>query len=423
MIERAIAHPIVRRIAMLAGGTGAAQLIAIATTPLLTRLYTPEAFGLLGVFGSLASIAVLAVSLRYELAIPLPVEERRARAVLALCLTLVVATSLAAVGLVALAGGSVARRLAAPDLEPLLWLLPVAMLFMGTYQAATYYAVRRQTFGVLATTRVAQSVVQVAVQIAGGLTGAGALGLVGGQVAGNGIGGGTLLRRLGGLTAPLPTLREVREVATAYRRFPLVSTGSSLLNGLGLYLPPILLAALYGPVVAGWFTLADRIVRLPLTLLGQAIGQVYLGRAAELVREDPAALQVLHRTATRNLFAIGVPVVLALVLAGPPLFELVFGGPWREAGGFVRALGVLLLFRLVAAPLSQTLNVIQRLDLQLAWDAVRLAVVLGVFAAADALAWSPTVTVTGYGIAMAALYASLIGLTGTALRGFVERSR
>lgn len=66
---------------VLVGGTTGAQLLAVLAAPLLTRLYTPEDFGLLAVYASLLGLIAVIASLRYELAIPLPTDDTEAAAV------------------------------------------------------------------------------------------------------------------------------------------------------------------------------------------------------------------------------------------------------------------------------------------------------------------------------------------------------
>ncbi len=61
-----------RAVAVLVTGTAFGQLIVLAASPLVTRLYTPADFGVLGVFSAFLGILGIAVTLRYELAIPLP---------------------------------------------------------------------------------------------------------------------------------------------------------------------------------------------------------------------------------------------------------------------------------------------------------------------------------------------------------------
>ena len=59
-------------------GTTVAQAIPIIISPILTRIYSPEEFGLLILFMSIVSILSVIVSLRYERAIIQPLDDEDA---------------------------------------------------------------------------------------------------------------------------------------------------------------------------------------------------------------------------------------------------------------------------------------------------------------------------------------------------------
>ncbi len=61
-----------RSVSILAGGAALAQAAAIATSPILTRIYKPADFGALQVFISLMGLVLVAASGRYEVALLLP---------------------------------------------------------------------------------------------------------------------------------------------------------------------------------------------------------------------------------------------------------------------------------------------------------------------------------------------------------------
>src|SRR5919201_3348712 len=58
-----------RDVATLGAGTAVAQIFTIASGPVITRLYTPNDLGVLGLFTSFLSVATVATSLKYELGI------------------------------------------------------------------------------------------------------------------------------------------------------------------------------------------------------------------------------------------------------------------------------------------------------------------------------------------------------------------
>lgn len=73
--------------AVLTLGTTAAQLLGIATMPVLARLYSPADFGVLAVFLAVSGIVAITITLRYEMHILLPKEENEAATLVFICLS------------------------------------------------------------------------------------------------------------------------------------------------------------------------------------------------------------------------------------------------------------------------------------------------------------------------------------------------
>ena len=73
-------------------------------------------------------------------------------------------------------------------------------------------------------------------------------------------------------------------------------------------------------------------------------------------------MRLFIRTVPRFL-VLGFVGMAPLLLAGPALFALFFGEPWRDAGGFAQALVAAQLCRFIAIPVSQAFNVFSRQDL------------------------------------------------------------
>ena len=75
-----------RHVVTLASGTALGQLLLVLALPVLTRLYTPADYGALAVYSSTLTVLLVLASLRFEVAIPLPDDDRAAGSLLALSL-------------------------------------------------------------------------------------------------------------------------------------------------------------------------------------------------------------------------------------------------------------------------------------------------------------------------------------------------
>lgn len=362
-----------QNVAMLSGGTALGQAVLVLSQPLITRLYTPAELGALAVFSSLMFIASVVISLRYEITIPLPKKDEDAAGLTVLSVLIAAKIALlTALGLI-FATPHLSRWLEVSLPSWVWWLLPFGMVGMGVYQALSYWAVRRQEFKVLAGTRVMQSLLQVIVQAGLGFLKFGSFGLLMGDVLGRVGGSGRLASMM--WTRDKPLFRKInppvlKRLASEYRRFPLLSCAAGLLNMLSLQLPNLLLVKFYSQEVGGWFFQSQRIMGLPMAIVGNAVLQVYFARVAQLVHQNPQAVKPLFHHATRRLLTFAVPIG-AVALLAPWLFAFIFGAEWRQAGVYTQSMSMATLTAFVSQPTSN-LNTFGLNHWQLMWDAGRL---------------------------------------------------
>lgn len=414
------ANRFARQVGLVAGGTALGQGIILLGAPALTRLYHPADFGVFAIYSSLLFTFSVVVSLRFDLAVLLPTDDGEAAAVLRLSRRTAIVMAMLAGGVLAAFAPVIARLTQTPGLQHGLWMLPLGLWGAGSFQALNAWALRRKAFATTATGQVTQAFGRVVSQIGLGVAGMGPLGLLAGDALGRATGASALtwqaLRGGPEVKAPPPTV-PLSVVAARYRRFPLLSTWGGLLTQAGIQAPPILLAALYGPHVAGWYALGQRVVAVPTVLIGSSIAQVYLARVSVLARGDVRRVRRLFFKAAGVLFLIGLVPFGTLALAGPRLFAAVFGAPWEETGRFVQILSGMLLVQFVVVPLSQTLHVLQRQGLQLAWDATRLVLVVGTLLWGARAGWRPEATLALFAAGVGTAYLALLGLMQFGIAG------
>jgi O-antigen/teichoic acid export membrane protein len=366
-----------RSVVTLASGTAMAQLLLAFAMPVLTRLYTPTDYGSLAVYSSTLTVLLVVASLRYEAAIPLPEDEPTAASLLVLTFVLLSGITAILSVLVWLAGDAFVAALKVPALRPYLWLVPIGFFGAGTYQTLSYWAIRRSAFSRIARTKLSQGVGQVVSQVALGIARVGAPGLLIGDVIGRVAGGGGLaLLAWRDRPAALVSRGSLAAAASRYRRFPLLTTWSGLLNVGSLQLPSLLFAASFGAAAAGLYALSYKMLVLPTMLVGQAVGQVFLSRAATVAREPERLRRLTERTAL-VLFACGLPVFATVALSGPRLFATVMGSQWEQAGRYAQVLAPWFVVWVVSSPLSGLLSVREWQGSALAFSAFEFALRLG----------------------------------------------
>lgn len=346
-----------RGVSVLVGGTAGAQVLMVLAAPLLTRLYTPADFGLLAVYISLLSLFTVNASLRYELAIPLPKDDQTAANTVALCITLVVIVSGLSGLVIVFAGEKIANFLHVPILNNYFWLLPIGVLLLGFYQVFNSWAIRTKEFSAIAVTRISQALAVCAIQV--GVFKVGGIALLIGHVGGQSVGSLSLAKSAFAHTAFKGVTRiGIKASAVRYRRFPIYSTWSSFFNTAGAQLPSLMLAAFFGANAAGLYVLANRVLAMPMSVIGTAIGNVFFSSAAEAYRAGKLGSLVV--SVQQKLAQISMPPTLILIIAGPELFALFFGEQWRQAGDFARWMAPWLYLSFITTPLTTLYDVMEK---------------------------------------------------------------
>lgn len=420
--------PFSRNVSILAGGTALGQTLSILVTPVLTRLYSVQDFGYFQVYLSIMTFASLAVTLRFEQAIVLPEREEDAANLVAVTLWTVVLLSIT-LG----CGGSLLAHYgllpaSVNSLRPYLWLLTVGVCGAGVYQTLSFWSLRHKAYKQLAGTKLTQVGSQLSTQAIAGFLHQGTLGLMLGDALGRSAGSLGLGRLL--WSRSRDAIRcinrvEMWRMVVRYRKFPLVSTGSSLINAAGFVLPALLMAQLYGAKVLGWFALGHRVLAAPVMLVGQAVSQVYSVDASRLCNSDPRGMQALFLRSLKRLALLGLAPLLAFIFLAPVVFELAFGSNWREAGIYARRLALVHYVSFMSWPLMPTLNLLEEQSWQLGWDIGRLVITLGSLWVAYRLGWSARSSIGALAVVMTLGSASHLLLSRFAImkriREFHER--
>ncbi|WP_019592489.1 lipopolysaccharide biosynthesis protein [Thioalkalivibrio sp. ALRh] len=344
-----------RNVAVVASGTAGAQAITMAFAPLITRIYGPEAFGLLGTFMAIVAVAIPVAALAYPIAIVLPRDDRDALGLVRLSAILSFGIALLSAALLAFGGDWLTATLGAESVAGYLFLIPVAMLFAAWMQIAKQWLIRKKQFGVVARSAVAHSLILNSAKSGiGWMHPVGAV-LIVLATLGHALHAALLFIGARRRYQAEPTADDegqrtpLKELAHRHRDFPLYRAPQNFINAASQSLPILMLAAFFGPVAAGFYTLAKMVMGMPTTLVGKAVNDVFYPRITEAAYNGENLPRHIVQ-ATGALLAIGVVPFGLVVLFGPWLFGLVFGEDWLIAGEYARWLAFFFLFNFINKP-------------------------------------------------------------------------
>jgi O-antigen/teichoic acid export membrane protein len=359
--------------ALAAGSALIAPAVGLLAAPVLTRLYSPAEFGVLGSFAAILAAGLSIANLRYDAAVPLPKSDEEAYSLAMAAIKIGVGTSVVITLLFIGFAPSIFDAEMTKALMPHVWWLPIALMLAAATQVLTQFAVRRAAFGELATARLVQGVTGPAVQIVGGWAGFGVAGLLIGQAASQSGGLIRLWKSAHAFRRNFVSVPPSRDLLKRYERFPYVSMLPAFINALGLQLPVLIVAWLHGAKAAGMVLLVAR-VGTPIGILTVAGGQTLLAEASALRREHKSTLPAVHRTVRRQLI-LNLPIALMIPFM-PSLFPLVFGARWIEAGTYAALLLPAILIAGVISPTFWIFDIHERQNVQLVRECVRVVTIV-----------------------------------------------
>lgn len=405
----------VKNVAIMASGTAGAQIISVALSPIITRLYGPEAFGIMGTFTALTRVIIPVAALTYPVAIVLPKDDKNAKGVikLSLYITFIIASITAL--FILFFQNSIVDVFQLKEIAPYLFLIPLVILFSGVMQVIEQWFIRTNQFSINAKAHFMQSLVTNGGKVGIGFMYPAAIVLVVLQVFGNGF--KAVLMVLFSRKSKYKNRSEtwekkltIKEIAKKHRDFPLYRAPERLFNSFTQNLPILLLTSLFSPTAAGFYSIGRTVLGLPSRLIGKAIGDVFYPRINAAAHNGESVSRLIYK-ATLALGFIGLIPFGTVIFFGPCLFEFVFGTEWLAAGEYARWISLVSFSAFINKPSVKAMPVLSAQGFHLSFTIIKfilrsLALILG-FLAFN----SDIIAIALFGITSAMLNVILILIT------------
>ncbi|GJM28472.1 MAG: polysaccharide biosynthesis protein [Cyclobacteriaceae bacterium] len=357
-----------RNILINSAGTSSAYLLGFVLSPIIARIYPPEAYGLYALFNAFAASLTLMASLDYVNALLLPRTFKDFKSLFQLALILIVTTLFLSIASIYFFKTEILAFFSAEALTGLITLVPVMVLLSAVNRTLELWNIRTKEFKQGAKAKVVGIVGAKLVTIAHGALNAGnPLGFILGDLISKPITTVSLLSKSiknewrGLLNF---SFKGIIAAAKEYRNYPLYNLPANTLIGLGGQLPVYLLALDFNSAVVGHFSLAVSLINAPTQLLGVAIAQVFFQRASETYHSNLNELRSFTRKFFKRLIYIAVVPFSLIVVYGDVLFAFVFGENWQLAGVFAGYLSVMAYATFISTSISSLLRVFRLEKLQ-----------------------------------------------------------
>lgn len=330
-------NDIFRNVGKLLSASVIAQVIGLLVYPILTRLYSPDDFGLLTLFLNIGNILVILATAEYHYAIVLPEEEKDARATfhwgffLLLLMTALVALS-------AIFSQPIAALFKTPDLARYYWLMPVMVFFLGLWNLLNYWYIRRKEY-----TRISGYQFSLSILSAGSKLGFGYAGFLSGGMIWSMVLAPVLSSLVSMALAFKRAIRPLFSVdradalsmARRYRNFPCFTLPRDFVNLLVGQLPVFVLTPCFGSRDVGFWGMAVLLGFAPVSMITKALYQVLYQYATERVHNKKPLMPVMRRFTGWTALLV-IPSFSLLFFILPWLTTLLFGAEWAPSGYMIR---------------------------------------------------------------------------------------
>ena len=367
----------IRNVILAATGTASAQIITTLFSPIITRLYGPEAYGIMGTFNSIVFIIAPVVALTYPIALVLPKNDTEANGLARISLYITIVITLAISVIIVFFSETLSRIFNIEEIEPFLLLLPLAIFLSGFMQIIEQWLIRTKQFHISAKSTLLHSMI-----IQGGKVGIGLIQPTAGVLVflsaiTNGV------KALLMYTLSIKSERKLNfylnkntnlfSLAKKYKDFPIYRAPETLLNTISTNLPTLMLTTFFGPASAGFYNLGKSVLGIPTQLIGKSVADVFYQRVSEAANNNEM-LTPLIKKATFLLAIVGIFPFGIVIFFGPVLFSFVFGDEWEMSGHYARWIALWSFFVLLNRPSVQTLPVLSAQNLLLIYTIISLVI-------------------------------------------------
>jgi O-antigen/teichoic acid export membrane protein len=350
--------------------SGLVQLLPLLTAAIVARLYTPAAFGAYAVFYAIVAIISSCGSLALQNAILIEDDDDGARQVTLLALSIAFLTSLLSLLVFVFVPQGVLVGAFGPDASVILpWAGGTIWLTSG-YTVLYSWFVRNGEFALLAKNKLVLGVSTVVIQISIGLFELEAAGFVIANAVGSGLAIALLAPRFWRevvARAQSFSIQSAREKFSKHRDLPIYTVPATLLNTFGAQLPELLINRFFGANLLGQYSLANRVINMPLSFLSVSLQDIFREQASKELRATGNCRKSFH-TFFLISFAASIAIMVPIALFIPIVFPWLFGHQWDQSGSLVQAIVFLMAIRFVSSPLSYVWILRDRQKEDLLWQ-------------------------------------------------------
>ena len=337
-------------------------LVIAITLPIITKMFSASILGKYQLLISIITIFGVISCFKYEMAIVLPRKDNIASNVLILSLCALSSFCLILLLIFYLTNGVLLKAFNAENLIDTFWLIPIGVFFFGLFEIIKYSLLRKKLFNLFSRARVYQVLSTQSLIIVFGLMNPSFISLFLAFISGHFISTALFLKK--SLIKIKPTKNiQIFEIAKKFKKFPSFNTPMVFANTLSNELPVFFLATYFPSETLGYFLLANRLIVIPMNLVGTAINKVYFQKASETFNENKKNLFALYINTTKKLILLGLPPLFMFYFSSDFIVDLIFGDKWVVTGQIMKIIAITAFFKFITSPIGTSFTIINKQDI------------------------------------------------------------
>jgi O-antigen/teichoic acid export membrane protein len=349
----------------LIAGTMLAQLLPIAISPIITRLYSPGNLAVIGLYMSLVNVLLSLSTGSFELSIMLPKKEEESINLFSLVIIVAFLSCSVFFLIFFFFHDQIISFFNIKLISGWLLLVPLSVFILSVNNALNYFFNRHKKYKLIAINKVNKNWGMGISQLSFGYFNLKSIGLIGGQMIGDFL--STILLGINFIKYNhLSFLRlnfsfpSIKKLIKEYKKFPLFTMPTVFMNNISSEILTILVAMWFSNGLTGAYYFTIRILNAPMGLIGSALSQTYFQKFTEIINEGTQNPKPFIIKVWLGLLGLAIVPLTILFIWGEDMFVIVFGPEWREAGKIASIMAPMTLFTFISSPTSSSFIVLRK---------------------------------------------------------------
>lgn len=376
-IERLKNSEIIKNIAVLVSGVVIGYGISMLLLPVLSRVYTPEELGEYDLIISNGNIIASLVCLALLIAIMTPEKDEEAVKICKLVRALTNGLSLFVFIILVLISNKMKIFDVKMNYILSVFFLSMYVILFNEQNVFYAYVNRKKKYKVLFWNPIISAVVNSGISILLGALNWGTTGYMTGTLISYMICIIHMRLSVNPYEGKM-NISELIETLKRYKVYPKVQLPANMVATVSAQFPIQFLGHVFGNAALGGYTMACKILSVPVTLLATPINRVYYREAAERYVKGEKIGQFCFDMIEKNIKIAIVPIGI-LIISGKQIVTFFLGEAWTVAGIYISTLGILYLLKYCSSCVSGTFVIIEKQPIALFCSIVSLVLYASCF--------------------------------------------